>query len=103
MAKIENVKNDHIDFDVFGSANVFLLFEKKFKKSLVDHIGSNPNDVEALSNALYFGHVSFCKLFGKDQVIDSPEYICERMDINEIAGAVMEMLGFKVAEEPKKK
>lgn len=103
MAKVEKIKNELLDFDVFGSAKVFLLFEKQFKESLTDYIGSKPNDVNALAYALLFGHQSFCKLYGKDQVITDVEDILEKMDINELGNSVMLMLGLLRDTDSKKK
>lgn len=102
MAKVEKVKNEYIEFDVFGSAKVFTLFEKQFGVSLIDHIGANPNDVNALAHALYFGHQSFCKLFNKDAKIEDVENILEAMDIHQLAEAVMNMLGLGKVEAKKK-
>lgn len=103
MAKVEKIKNEFIEFEVFGSAKVFTLFEKQFGASLVDHIGANPNDVNALAHALYFGHVSFCKLFNKPAKIEDVDTILEVLDIQQLAVEVMKMLGLAQAQDAKKK
>jgi hypothetical protein len=103
MVKVQKIKNEFIEFDVFGSAKVFTLFQKQFGTSLVDHIGANPNDANAYAYALYFGHQSYCKLFKKDTKIEDADDILEAMDIQQLAIEVMNMLGFGNAQDSKKK
>ena len=96
MAKIENIKTDQIEFSVFGAAKVFILFEKQYDKSMINYIQENSQDVNAYANILLLGHKSWAKLKEVEEVIKDVDYILDRMDINEMASSVMQMLGLKV-------
>jgi len=96
MAKIENIKTDQIEFCVFGAAKVFILFEKQYDKSMINYIQENSQDVNAYANILLLGHKSWAKLQDCQDEIKDVDYILDRMDINEMASSVMQMLGLKV-------
>ena len=95
MAKIENIKTDQVEFCVFGAAKVFILFEKQYAKTMITYIQENSQDVNAYAYILLLGHKSWAKLLEVEEVVKDVDYILDRMDINEMASSVMQMLGLK--------
>lgn len=102
MAKIETIKTELVEFKVFAASKVYLLFEKTFKKSLIEHIQANPHDVNAYAHILHLGHKSWAKLAEEKEIISDPDYILDRLDLNEMASGVMRMLGLNAEKTTEK-
>lgn len=103
MVKIETIKNEYIEFKVFGAARVFTQFEKEKGKSLNTYFSEHQTDVEAMALALYLGHVAWSKLTDSETTLKDPETILDKMDIDQVASGVMTMLGIVPESEGKKK